>query len=65
MRFLLDACAASRSLQRLLAESGHDVRSCLEVDPRATDEALLALAREEQRVLITDADDRGVVRIGP
>ena len=31
----------------------------LETDPRATDEALLALANQEQRVLITEDKDFG------
>ena len=54
MKFLLDVCAASRSMRHMLIESGHDVLSAAERDPRATDEALLALAYEEQRVLVTD-----------
>ena len=59
MRFLLDACVASRSLHDLLEGLGHDVLSCLDVDPRAADEALLALAREEGRVLLTEDKDFG------
>ena len=54
MKFLLDVCAASRSMRHMLIESGHDVLSAAERDPRATDEALLALAYEEQRVLVTE-----------
>ena len=42
-----------------LVDLGHDVVSALEIDPRATDEALLALAQEEQRVLITEDKDFG------
>ena len=59
MRFLLDACAASRSLRALLDELGHDAVSALEVDPRAADEVLLALARDEQRILVTADKDFG------
>jgi predicted nuclease of predicted toxin-antitoxin system len=59
MKFLLDVCAASRSMRHMLIESGHDVLSAAERDPRATDEALLALAYEEQRVLVTEDKDFG------
>ena len=53
MKFLLDACAASRTLHQALIDLGHDVLSAREGYPRATDETLLALAFEERRVLIT------------
>ena len=43
----------------MLTDLGHDVLSGLETDPRATDEALLALANQEQRVLITEDKDFG------
>ncbi len=59
MRFLLDACAASRSLQATLTDLGHDVLSVPEVAPRATDAEVLALALAEQRVLITEDKDFG------
>ena len=59
MRFLLDVCAASRRLHRALTDLGHDVLSAVEIDPRATDEALLALAFQHQRVLITEDKDFG------
>ena len=63
MKFLLDVCAASRSMRHMLIESGHDVLSAAERDPRATDEALLALAYEEQRVLVTEDKDGFVRRL--
>ena len=59
MKFLLDVCAASRSMHALLAGLGHDVLSARETAPRASDEALLALANEEGRVLITEDKDFG------
>ena len=59
MKFLLDACMASRSLHDLLEGLGHDVLSCPDVDPQAADEALLALARDEGRVLLTEDKDFG------
>ena len=59
MRFLLDVCAASRSMHTLLTELGHDVLLAGERDTHATDEAVLALAHREGRVLITEDKDFG------
>ena len=59
MKFLLDVCAASRSIHSMLAEGGHDVLSALEGNPRATDKELLALATEEQQIIITEDKDFG------
>ncbi len=59
MKFLLDACSASRSLQANLTDLGHDVLSVPEAVPRATDAEVLALALAEQRVLITEDKDFG------
>ena len=46
-------------MHALLTGTGHDVLSALERDSRATDEELLALANEEQRILITEDKDFG------
>ena len=43
----------------MLTDLGHDVLSAVEVDPQAADEALLALAFQQQRVLITEDKDFG------
>ena len=59
MKFLLDACAASRTLHKALIDLGHDVLSAGEGYTHATDEALLALAYEEARVLVTEDKDFG------
>ena len=59
MKFLLDVCAASRTMRAALMGWGHDVVSALETAPRATDESLLTWAREEQRVLVTEDKDFG------
>lgn len=59
MKFLFDVCASSRALRTLLTDLGHDVLSALEGDPRASDEALLALAIQEERVLVTEDKDFG------
>ena len=53
MKFLLDACAASRTLHEALIDLGHDVLSAREGYSHATDETLLAPAFEECRVLVT------------
>ena len=59
MRFLLDVCASSRAMRRLLASLGHDVVSAQDTDPGASDETVLALALHDQRVLITEDKDFG------
>ena len=59
MRFLLDVCVSSRSLSESLAAMGHDVLSAIEVDPRASDERLLELALQDDRVLVTEDKDFG------
>lgn len=59
MKFLLDVCVSSRTLQAFLAGEGHDVLSALVIDPRASDERLLALALQGERVLITADKDFG------
>lgn len=59
MKFLLDACTAARTLEDKLTALGHDVRSARGKYARASDEALLALAYEEGRVLVTEDNDFG------
>jgi len=59
MRFLLDVCASSRSLRKLLADLGHDVRLAGDVDPRSADDALLDLALRDGRILVTEDKDFG------
>ncbi len=59
MKFLLDVCVSSRSLEAFLAGAGHDVLSAVAIDPRASDERLLALALEDERVLVTEDKDFG------
>lgn len=59
MKFLLDVCVASRPLHTALLELGHDVLSARDGFLHASDEALLALAYEEERVLITEDKDFG------
>ena len=59
MKFLLDECTGSVRLRRMLAGLGHDVCTASEIAPGAGDEDLLALAYNEQRVLVTDDKDFG------
>lgn len=59
MKFLLDVCSSSRSLHTLLNNLGHDVRLVSEVDPRASDETVLALAHQEGRIVVTEDKDFG------
>ena len=42
-----------------LVDSGHDVLSAVERNPSAKDEELLALALQEQRILVTEDKDFG------
>ena len=41
----------------MLTEGRHDVLSALESNPRATDKELLALATDEQPIIITEYKD--------
>ncbi len=59
MKFLLDVCASSGSLRRLLISLGHDVLSVVDVDPRASDTFVLDLALRDERVLVTEDKDFG------
>ena len=59
MKFLLDVCAASRSMQTTLTALGHDVMSAVEHAPWVTDEELLVLAWVEEQILITEDKDFG------
>ena len=59
MKFLLDVCAESSPLREALRDLGHDVFSAQENCPQASDEALLALAHKDERVLITEDKDFG------
>lgn len=59
MKFLIDVCAASRSLHTLLVDLDHDVVSARDGLSHATDEELLTLAYEQQRVLVTEDKDFG------
>ncbi len=59
MKFLLDSCASSRSLEAWLSANGHDFVSARRFGPRATDEELLARAYREERILVTQDKDFG------
>lgn len=59
MKFLLDVCVASRVLCDSLVDGGHDVLSAADGYAEVPDEVLLALAREQDRVLVTEDKDFG------
>jgi predicted nuclease of predicted toxin-antitoxin system len=59
VKFLLDVCVSSRSLTESLITAGHDVVSAITIDPRATDELLLAHAVRNDLVLIMEDKDFG------
>ncbi|MEX0710929.1 MAG: DUF5615 family PIN-like protein [Pirellulales bacterium] len=59
MKFLLDVCVSSRSLEAFLVGQGHDIVSAVSVDPKASDQQLMELALREDRVLITEDKDFG------
>lgn len=59
MKFLLDVCTASRVLCHSLIDDGHDILSAADGYADAPDEELLALAHEQDRVLVTEDKDFG------
>ena len=59
MKFLVDVCTASRVLCNSLIGGGHDVLSAADGYADASDEVLLALAYEQDRVLVTEDKDFG------
>ncbi|MCY4342455.1 MAG: DUF5615 family PIN-like protein [Gammaproteobacteria bacterium] len=59
MKFLIDSCAASRPILAALDDAGCDVASVRDRLPHAIDEVVLALALEENRVLVTEDKDFG------
>ena len=59
MKFLLDVCVSSRTLQAFLQAQGHNVQSALAIDPTMSDERLMATALENDRVLATEDKDFG------
>jgi predicted nuclease of predicted toxin-antitoxin system len=60
VKFLVDRCAGRR-LAEWLRDGGHDVREARELSPDPGDAALLRLAAEEQRILVTIDTDFGTL----
>ena len=60
MRFLVDRCAG-RQLANWLRQQGHDVWDAREEGPDPGDAALLRIAAEERRILITIDTDFGAL----
>lgn len=59
MRFLIDVCAGSLDMREILAELGHDAIFAADIDPKASDETLLALSAEQGRIVVTEDKDFG------
>jgi predicted nuclease of predicted toxin-antitoxin system len=60
VRFLADE-SCDFAVVTALRTAGHDVSAVVEVSPRAKDPAVLALARSEARVLLTEDKDFGLL----
>jgi predicted nuclease of predicted toxin-antitoxin system len=60
VRFFVDRCAGRR-LAEWLHQQGHDVREARESSPDPGDAALLRLAAEEGRILVTIDTDFGTL----
>lgn len=59
MKFLLDACVSSRSLQAFLVGERHDVLSVLAIDPKTADDRIMDIALQDGRVFVTEDKDFG------
>jgi predicted nuclease of predicted toxin-antitoxin system len=60
VRFLADE-SCDFAVVRALRGVGHDVSAVVEINPSAEDETVLALARSEARVLLTEDKDFGLL----
>jgi predicted nuclease of predicted toxin-antitoxin system len=62
MRFFIDECCP-QAIGHALAAQGHDVRGVSAEEIGAPDEEVLALARQESRILVTEDKDYGELLI--
>lgn len=60
MRFLADE-SCDFAVVRALRDAGHDVTAVAEVSPALDDASVLALARSEARILLTEDKDFGLL----
>jgi predicted nuclease of predicted toxin-antitoxin system len=60
VRFLADE-SCDFAVVRALRDAGHDVTAVAELKPAATDDAVLSLARSENRILLTEDKDFGLL----
>ena len=60
MRFLADE-SCDFAVVRALRDVGHDVTAITELSPALKDDAVLALARSEARILLTEDKDFGLL----
>lgn len=63
MRFLADE-SCDFAVVRALRAAHHDVAAVVEVSPGAEDDAVLALAQSDSRLLITEDKDFGLLAYG-
>jgi predicted nuclease of predicted toxin-antitoxin system len=61
VKFLLDVCASSRALTSFLIGHGHDVLSAYDINASASDEKILELAINDDRILVTEDKDFGEI----
>jgi predicted nuclease of predicted toxin-antitoxin system len=60
VRFLVDE-SCDFAVVAALRSAGHDVSAIVEINPGTADDAVLALARSEARVLLTEDKDFGLL----
>lgn len=60
MRFLADE-SCDFGVVAALRDAGHDVSAVVEISPGSKDDVVLALARSESRVLLTEDKDFGLL----
>ena len=58
MKFLVDV-GVGRGVEDFLKESGFDVRTVRDIDPKAKDSEILQIAANEQRMIVTMDKDFG------
>ena len=58
MRFIADE-SCDFAVVRALGSAGHDVVAVVDVAPRAEDQAIIELAHQERRILLTEDKDFG------
>ena len=63
LRFLFDV-GVGKFAEQAIAEEGHDVLAIRDLDPAMADDAMLELARQQRRVIVTMDADFGTMVFG-